>query len=69
LTRPTRPRSFRPWVWRCRERLVALIRELTAGTDLATGDDLPEAGNFIAWTDRIANAVAGGGSTDTFAAA
>jgi hypothetical protein len=54
---------------RCRERLVALIRELMAGTDLATGDDVPEAGNFIAWTDRIANAVAGGGSTDTFAAA
>jgi hypothetical protein len=43
---------------RCRECLLALVRELTQGSELAAGDDLPKAGDFPAWSERIANAIA-----------
>lgn len=49
---------------RCRECLVALIRELTDGSDLAEGDDLPKKSDFKGWADRIANAVAAGSSAE-----
>jgi hypothetical protein len=49
---------------RCRDTLIALIRELTEGSDLAVGDGLPPAGDFIHWSERIANAIAPGGSAD-----
>ena len=45
---------------RCRECLLALVRELTQGSDLAEGEDLPKAGDFPAWNERIANAIAPG---------
>jgi len=49
---------------RCRECLLALVRELTQGSDLAEGDDLPKAGDFVAWNERIANAIAPGASVE-----
>jgi len=49
---------------RCRECLLALVRELTEGSDLAEGDDLPKAADFVAWIDRIADALAPGGSAE-----
>lgn len=49
---------------RCRECLLTLIRELTDGTDIAYGDDLPKAGDFPAWNDRIVNALAPGTSAE-----
>ena len=49
---------------RCRECLLALVRELTEGNDLAEGDDLPKAADFVAWIDIIANALAPGGSAE-----
>ena len=49
---------------RCRECLVALIRELTDGSDLGEGDDLPKKSDFKGWADRIANAIAAGGSAE-----
>jgi hypothetical protein len=49
---------------RCRECLLALVRELTQGSDLAEGDDLPKAGDFVAWNERIANAIAPGDSAE-----
>lgn len=49
---------------RCRECLLALVRELTEGSDLAEGDDLPKAADFVAWIDRIANVLAPGGSAE-----
>jgi hypothetical protein len=49
---------------RCRECLLALVRELTHGSDIADGNDLPKAADFLGWIDRIANAVAPGSSAE-----
>lgn len=49
---------------RCRECLLALIRELTEGTDIAVGENLPKAADFPAWNERIADAIAPGGSAE-----
>lgn len=49
---------------RCRECLLALVRELTDGSDIADGDDLPKAADFLGWNDRIADAVAPGSSAE-----
>jgi hypothetical protein len=49
---------------RCRECLLALIKELTDGSDLAQGEDLPKAADFPAWNERLANAIAPGGSAE-----
>jgi hypothetical protein len=49
---------------RCRECLLALVRELTTGSDMAVGEDVPKAGDFPEWNVRIANAVAPGGSEE-----
>jgi len=45
---------------RCRECLLALVRELTQGSDLGEGEDIPKAGDFPAWSERIANTIAPG---------
>jgi hypothetical protein len=49
---------------RCRECLLALIRELTEGSDLTGANDLPKAGDFPGWNDRVANALAAGSSAE-----
>jgi predicted Zn-ribbon and HTH transcriptional regulator len=49
---------------RCRECLIALVLELTDGSDIADGDDLPKAADFLGWNERIANAVAPGSSAE-----
>src|ERR1022692_286327 len=49
---------------RCRECLLALIKELTEGSDIAQGEGPPKAGDFVAWNEKIANAVAPGGSAE-----
>src|SRR5207302_7198203 len=49
---------------RCRECLLTLIRELTSGEGIASEPDPPKAGDFPAWNDRIANAVAPGASAE-----
>jgi predicted Zn-ribbon and HTH transcriptional regulator len=49
---------------RCRECLLALVRELISGSDIAEGEDLPKAADFPGWNERIANAVAQGGSAE-----
>ncbi len=49
---------------RCREALLSLVRELNEGSDLVTDDNLPKAGDFPAWNERIANAIAPGGSIE-----
>ena len=49
---------------RCRECLIALVRELTSGSDLAEGENLPKAADFLGWNERIANAVAPGSSAE-----
>lgn len=49
---------------RCRECLLSLVRELTEGSDIAEGDDLPKVADFVAWNDRIANALAPGSSAE-----
>jgi len=49
---------------RCRECLLALVRELISGSDIAEGEDLPKAADFPGWNERIANAVAPGGSAE-----
>jgi hypothetical protein len=49
---------------RCRECLLALVRELTQDSELAAHDDLPKAADFVAWNERIANAIAPGDSAE-----
>lgn len=49
---------------RCRECLLALIRELTTDGDIVSGPELPKAGDFPAWNDRIANDIAPGSSAE-----
>jgi len=49
---------------RCRECLLALVRELISGSDIAEGEDLPKAADFPGWNERITNAVASGGSAE-----
>jgi hypothetical protein len=49
---------------RCRECLLALVRELTQGSDLSEGDDLPKIADFVAWNERIANAIVPGASAE-----
>lgn len=49
---------------RCRECLLAMVRELTSGTDIVEGENLPKVADFSAWNELIANAVSPGGSTE-----
>jgi hypothetical protein len=49
---------------RCRECLLTLIRELENAGDIGAGEDRPKTGDFPAWNERIANAVAPGASAD-----
>lgn len=49
---------------RCRECLLALVRELISGSDIAEGEDVPKAADSPGWNERIANAVAPGGSAE-----
>jgi hypothetical protein len=49
---------------RCRECLLALVREVIDGSDLGDGDDLPKAADFSAWNDRLANNLAPGASAE-----
>ncbi|HKY41530.1 MAG TPA: hypothetical protein VJM50_00430, partial [Pyrinomonadaceae bacterium] len=49
---------------RCRETLLTLIRELTNEGNIVVESDLPKAGDFIAWNDRIANAIAPGATAE-----
>jgi hypothetical protein len=48
----------------CRECLLALVRELMDGSDIGDGNDLPKAADFPAWNERMADAVAAGGSAE-----
>jgi hypothetical protein len=48
----------------CRECLLALIRELSEGSDFDEGGDLPKKSDFKAWADKIAGTVADGGSAE-----
>jgi hypothetical protein len=49
---------------RCRECLLTEVRELIDGSDIPRGDDAPKAADFPAWNERIANALAPGGSAE-----
>jgi len=49
---------------RCRECLLAMVRELTDRSDLAREHDLPKSGDFPAWNERIANYIAPGNSVE-----
>jgi hypothetical protein len=45
---------------RCREALISLVRELSEGGDIGTGDELPKLADFPAWNERIGNDLAPG---------
>jgi hypothetical protein len=49
---------------RCRECLLSLVREVIDGNSIGAGNDLPKAGDFPAWNDRIANALCPGNSAE-----
>lgn len=49
---------------RCRECLLALVREVVDGSDVGQGDDPPKTADFPGWSDRIANTLAAGSSAE-----
>lgn len=49
---------------RCREALLSLIREGTEASMVPAGEEAPKAGDFIHWSEHLANAVAGGASAE-----
>jgi predicted Zn-ribbon and HTH transcriptional regulator len=49
---------------RCRETLLTLVREVSEHTNVPVGDQVPKIGDFVGWSDLIANHVAAGGSAE-----
>ena len=49
---------------RCRESLIAFVREAAGVVTIPEGATSPQMGNFLNWSDLIANAVAGGASAE-----
>ena len=49
---------------RCRECLLSLIREATDAAMVPEGEEPPKVADFIHWSEYLANAVAGGASSD-----
>jgi predicted Zn-ribbon and HTH transcriptional regulator len=49
---------------RCRETLLTLVREVSEHANVPVGDRVPKIGDFVGWSDLIANHVAGGGSAE-----
>lgn len=47
---------------RCRECLLAFIREVADDAMVPAGEARPQLANFLVWSEYIANTVAGGGS-------
>jgi hypothetical protein len=47
---------------RCRECLLAFVREVVTDEMVPPNQERPKSGDFIHWSELIANAVAGGGS-------
>ncbi len=46
---------------RCRECLLAFIREVATEAMVPVGEDAPKQGDFIHWSELVASAIAGGG--------
>jgi hypothetical protein len=46
---------------RCRECLLAFIREAATEAMVPVGEDTPKRGDFIHWSELVASAIAGGG--------
>jgi hypothetical protein len=51
---------------KCRESLIQLVRALARPDIVPPGEDAPQRSNFIAWSDLIANAIAGGANAKQF---
>ncbi len=49
---------------KCRECLIQLVRSLAKPEMVPTGEDAPQRGNFLSWSELIANTVAGGASAE-----
>jgi predicted Zn-ribbon and HTH transcriptional regulator len=49
---------------RCRETLLTLVREVSEHANVPVGDQVPKIGDFVGWSDLIANHVAAGGSAE-----
>jgi hypothetical protein len=49
---------------RCRELLLALIRELAREWMVPAGEEQPKAADFVHWTERVAEGLAEGASAD-----
>ena len=49
---------------RCRECLLAFIREVATEAMVPVGEDVPKQGDFLAWSELVANAIAGGGHSE-----
>lgn len=47
---------------RCRECLLAFIREVATEEMVPAGEETPQRSNFLRWSEYVADAIAGGGS-------
>lgn len=62
LTKADEAEEFQAVGLRCRECLLAFIRETAAEDMVPEGDDAPKRGDFVQWTALLAGAIAGGTS-------
>lgn len=49
---------------RCRETLLTLVREVSEHGNVSVGEQVPKIGDFVGWSDLVANQIAGGGSAE-----
>lgn len=49
---------------RCRETLLTLVREVSEHGNVPVGDQVPKIGDFVGWSDLVANHIAAGGSAE-----
>jgi hypothetical protein len=64
LNKADEAEEFQSVGMRCREALLALVRGIARDSMVPQGATRPQSGNFIEWSDLIANAIASGSSAE-----
>jgi hypothetical protein len=56
--------NFQAVGMRCRETLLTLVREVSEHGKVPVGDQVPKIGDFVGWSELVANHIAAGGSAE-----